>query len=439
MFKSDKSFKILAYVITILFSLAILYPLIYIVSNSLKDNHAIYEVPPTIIPNKAESLTFIVDYTGYESVDEESLKEIILRDNVRAFYGGLDGMKKESIYEYKFIGTIGDEVIYSSRAHKMLLELERDFGTYASTIFNEKTLMYENRYVGAMKNMKTNFRPRLTLEDINSSSKKYDERLKTYFGEEYQLSGNLIEVDDEVNNWLHLETYLYYHKLPAYAYSQNARIVKYSFFAFMGNTVLIILWAMLTQTVLCSMAAFAISNMLTKKWANIVLMFFLGTTMIPVVSILLPQFIMFKEMGFYNNYAALLLPFLLPFGFFVYLYKGFFDRLPSSLFEAAKIDGASDMYIYSKIAMPLSKPIISLIALQTFLSNWNDYLWAWMVTERQELWTLNVALYNLSSNIAIKPNFIMGLSVLTIVPVLLLTIIFSSKVKQSIASTGIKG
>lgn len=89
--------------------------------------------------------------------------------------------------------------------------------------------------------------------------------------------------------------------------------------------------------------------------------------------------------------------------------------------------------------MPLSKPIISLIALQTFLANWNDFFWAWLVTEKQSLWTLNVALYNISKNQFIKMNFIMGLSLLSILPVMLLTIIFSSQIKKSIISSGIKG
>ncbi len=169
------------------------------------------------------------------------------------------------------------------------------------------------------------------------------------------------------------------------------------------------------------------------------LLFFLGSTMIPFVAVMVPQFTMFKNLGFYNNYAALLLPHLLPYGFFVYLYKGFFDNLPGSLFEAARIDGAGNFYMFFKICMPLSKPIISVIALQTFLANWNDFFWAWMVTEKQSLWTMNVALYNISKVSSVKPNFVMGLSALTIIPVLLITILFSNQIKESIATAGIKG
>ena len=85
------------------------------------------------------------------------------------------------------------------------------------------------------------------------------------------------------------------------------------------------------------------------------------------------------------------------------------------------------------------KPIISLIALQTFIGNWNDFFWAWLVTEDQKLWTLNVALYNISNNMGTKQNAIMGLSVVTIAPVILLSILFSKQLKQSIVASGVKG
>ena len=89
--------------------------------------------------------------------------------------------------------------------------------------------------------------------------------------------------------------------------------------------------------------------------------------------------------------------------------------------------------------MPLSKPIIALIALQVFLGNWNDFFWAWLVTEKQDLWTLNVALYNISNNVSTKQNALMGIAFVTILPVILLSLIFSKQLKESIMASGVKG
>ncbi len=121
------------------------------------------------------------------------------------------------------------------------------------------------------------------------------------------------------------------------------------------------------------------------------------------------------------------------------MYKGFFDQIPASYFEAAELAGAGLFYLYTKIWMPLSKPIISLIALQTFIGNWNDFFWAWLVKEDQKLWTLHVALYNISITVATKQKALMGLAVVTITPVILLSILFSKQLKQSIVASGVKG
>ena len=121
------------------------------------------------------------------------------------------------------------------------------------------------------------------------------------------------------------------------------------------------------------------------------------------------------------------------------MYKGFFDKIPSSYFEAVALDGANSLYLYAKICLLLSKLIISLIALQTFIGYWNDFFWAWLVTEDQRLWTLNVVLYNISNSTSTKQNAIMGLAVVTIKPVVLLTILFSKQLKQSIVASGVKG
>ena len=80
--------------------------------------------------------------------------------------------------------------------------------------------------------------------------------------------------------------------------------------------------------------------------------------MVPFASIMLPQLIMYRQIGAYNNYAALLLPFLYPFGFYVYLYKGFFDQIPGSYFEAASLDGAGRFQKLWNVTLPGIMPTI---------------------------------------------------------------------------------
>lgn len=438
--KSERFLKIVAVTVSLLFAALMLYPLVFAVSSAMKDNSQIYKVPPKLLPGKANSVSFVLDYTGQEFQDAEEMKDQMLKDNVLVMFGTNFKFADQSIMEIHVYGTREGRTLFHSRAHQMKLQMECDYGIYKRTAIKKEILLHDDRYVRACESIGYEF-------DENGIDKVPEEGLADEFQdqiapviqEKYTTAGTLVSIGNRTKNLLSLESFKYYLDMPAYIYPQSERVVKYGFLTFVMNSIIVIGFAMIAQVILCSVCAFVISRQLSQRAGKFVLMFFLGGMMIPFASIMLPQLIMYREMGAYNNYAALLLPFLYPYGFYVYLYKGFFDQIPGSYFEAAALDGAGSWYLYSRICMPLSKPIISLIALQTFIGNWNDFFWAWLVTEDQNLWTLNVALYNISNNAGTKQNALMGLAVVTITPVILLSILFSRQLKQSIAASGVKG
>jgi len=439
--KSERLLRFTAYTITIIFIVFLLYPLMYTISNAAKDNEKIYDMPPSILPDPAKSMSIVIDYSGLGAISDQELLDAALRDNAITMFSTNYEFPRESIFEIKFYGMKDNKTIFYSRAHKMKLELIRDFGVYKGAVVKSDVLLYGDRYIRANDSIGYTFNSKGLDQQpkLDKLDDTYSSFMTGLLSDKYKTIGTFIGNGVTERNVLLLESFKYYYQLPSYVYSQNPTIVKYSFLAFVFNSLLVIGWAVITQVLLCSISAFVISRLLSPKAGRIVLLYFLGAMMIPFASIMLPQLIMYKDMGFYNNYAALLLPFMYPYGFFIYLFKGFFDRIPGDYFEAARMDGATNLYLYMKICMPLSKPIISLIALQTFIGNWNDFFWAWMVTENQKLWTLNVALYNLSMNDNTKQNFILGLSLITILPVVLLTFISSKQLKQSVMSSGVKG
>ena len=438
--KSERFLKIVAVTVSLLFAALMLYPLVFAVSSAMKDNSQIYKVPPKLLPGKANSVSFVLDYTGQEFQNAEEMKDQMLKDNVLVMFGTNFKFADQSIMEIHVYGTREGRILFHSRAHQMKLQMECDYGIYKRTAIKKEILLHDDRYVRACESIGYEF-------DENGIDKvpekgladDFQDQIAPVIQEKYTTAGTLVSIGHRTKNLLSLESFKYYLDMPAYIYPQSERVVKYGFLTFVMNSVIVIGFAMIAQVILCSVCAFVISRQLSQRAGKFVLMFFLGGMMIPFASIMLPQLIMYREMGAYNNYAALLLPFLYPYGFYVYLYKGFFDQIPGSYFEAAALDGAGSWYLYSRICMPLSKPIISLIALQTFIGNWNDFFWAWLVTEDQNLWTLNVALYNISNNAGTKQNALMGLAVVTITPVILLSILFSRQLKQSIAASGVKG
>lgn len=438
--KGDLSLRIVAIAVTTISMLMILFPFVLTISNAMKDNVKIYDVPPKLLPDSANSLSITVDYTGFNGTDGE-LEAALQDDLVCSMFGIYTKLNRESIFEIKFFGVKDGKTIFYSRAHQIELQMEKEYGVYEGTVLKEKTLLYKDRAEKVSHILGYDFDVNGLADHTAPEVVQAEtlDMLDEVFAEKFPLKGQLTACKTSQNNFLLLESFAHYMRLPQYMYGSNETIAKYGFMAFVGNTILVIGFAIIAQVLLCSICGFVISRLLSPKAAKFALMFFLGAMMIPFVSIMLPQLIMYREMGAYNNYAALLLPYLYPYGFYVYLFKGFFDRIPGSYFEAARLDGASNFYLYTRICMPLSKPIISLIALQTFLGNWNDFFWAWMVTERQDLWTLNVALYNISNNVSTKQNALMGISLVTILPVILLSLIFSKQLKQSVMASGVKG
>ncbi len=378
---SDLSLQIVAIVITVCSLLLILFPFALTVSNAMKDNVKIYDVPPKLIPDSAQSLSVSVDYSGFTGTDEE-LEAQLQDDMVSTMFGVYTVLPRESVFETKFYGTRDGKTIFYSRAHQTQLQLEKDYGIYEGTVLKKQTLLYKDRAQRVSQSLGYEFDPNGLSKHTAVTNLEADaqEKLNTVFEKKFSLHGEITACEMSTHNMLLLESFVHYMKLPNYMYDANARIARFGFMSFVGNTVIVIGWAIICQVFLCSLCGFVISRLLKPKAARITLLVFMGAQMIPFASIMLPQLIMYRNMGAYNNYTALLLPFLYPFGFYIYLFKGFFDRIPGSYFEAARLDGASNFFLYSRICMPLSHPIISLIALQTFLGNWNDFFWAWLVT-----------------------------------------------------------
>jgi multiple sugar transport system permease protein len=145
----------------------------------------------------------------------------------------------------------------------------------------------------------------------------------------------------------------------------------------------------------------------------------LSSMIIPAQVTMLPLFLMLKEMGVINTYFAIIIPGMANI-FGIFLIKQYAESVPDSLLEAARIDGATDFQIYSKIFLPVIKPILVTLALFTFMGTWNDFIWPLIALTDKSMYTLPVALANLMGEHTKDPELMMAGSVLTILPVIIL-------------------
>ncbi len=149
----------------------------------------------------------------------------------------------------------------------------------------------------------------------------------------------------------------------------------------------------------------------------------LATMMVPVAVVLIPSFQIVRLLGLFNTYWALIIPALAtPFG--IFMMRQFISSLPTALIEVAKIDGAGELRIFWTIIMPLSTPGMAALGIFTVMNAWNAFLWPLIVLRANEMRTLVVGLATVQSEFNINYGLVMAGSVLTVLPLLIIYIIF---------------
>jgi multiple sugar transport system permease protein len=129
---------------------------------------------------------------------------------------------------------------------------------------------------------------------------------------------------------------------------------------------------------------------------NKILIYLLATMAFPPSVAMIPSFLLLRDLHLLNTYWALLLPAAAN-GFTIFMMKGFFDTLPREVFEAAKIDGATELRMFFRILLPLCKPVFGFFALGAFTSAYSGFIWAFTICPKEEMWTMMVWLYQLTT------------------------------------------
>lgn len=188
------------------------------------------------------------------------------------------------------------------------------------------------------------------------------------------------------------------------------------------NSLMVALISTFALIIVSSMAAYAFSK-LEFKGKNIIFIIFISSLMIPKEVMIVPLFRIIQDFGMVNTLQGMIWPNVAT-AFGVFLLKGFFDSIPDSLREAAKIDGASEFKIFFKIMLPLVKPGLGALFILNFVQVWNDYLWQLVVGQEESSKTLMVGIATLMQDM--NPNFAYKMAGATVaaVPMLLIFIFF---------------
>lgn len=212
---------------------------------------------------------------------------------------------------------------------------------------------------------------------------------------------------------------------------------KVDFARYFFNSFFVAGWVTLLQVITSSMAAYAFSRI---KWPgrDRVFLLYLGTLMIPGVVLMVPNFAITLALGMFNSYWGLIIPGAFS-AYGTFLLRQFMLTIPASLDEAASIDGCGHWRIFTQIVLPLARPGLIVLAIFTFLGNYNSFFWPLILTKDDNLRTLPIGLLAFDSTYGRETPLIMAGSLMAMIPPVLLFLFLQKYLVKGIQLGAVKG
>lgn len=211
-----------------------------------------------------------------------------------------------------------------------------------------------------------------------------------------------------------------------------------NFLRALGNSLIFTFTIVVTQVSFAAMAAYAFAR-LRFPGRNTLFALFVGSMMVPGVVTFIPNFILIKELGLLNTMVGMVAPFCLMQGFSVFFLRQFFLSIPRDLEEAALLDGASHLYIFTRVVLPLSITPLATIAMLTGINMWNEFFWPFLVAKDEAQQVLPVALQTFKSQTPQgQPDWtgLMAATAITVMPTLLMLVALGRRVVESVQFSG---
>ncbi|WP_320128759.1 carbohydrate ABC transporter permease [uncultured Sphaerochaeta sp.] len=227
--------------------------------------------------------------------------------------------------------------------------------------------------------------------------------------------------------------------LPEHWTFQNyaSAVRQGNFLLYFSNTVLVSVVSTMLAVTVNIMAGYALAKYVFKG-RDAIFYGMIATLMIPLQVIMIPIFLQLKNLGMLNSLWGIIIPpAATPTG--IFLARQYIINLPNSMIESARIDGAGESYIFVRIIVPLSQPIIATIAIFSFMWRWNDYLWPLIVITDNRKQTIQQALASFVGQLQINWSDLLAMTTISIVPVILVFLLFQRYFMTGITSGAVKG
>ncbi|HHU87776.1 MAG: carbohydrate ABC transporter permease [Sphaerochaetaceae bacterium] len=249
------------------------------------------------------------------------------------------------------------------------------------------------------------------------------------------LIGNMVISSFKTKQDLLFNTFGFPTKISFENYRQV--LVKDTLYKNFFNSIILTTLSIASLIFFSSMTAYGLSRYRFKGRQALEMYFLLGL-MFPIQIAILPLFIIMRTLKLTNTFLGMIILYTANMSFSLFIFTQFFKELPAALHESAVIDGASEVTIFLRIMVPISKPVIFTVMTVSFVQIWNDFYLPLVFLAKRSLHTLTLAIYQYLANFLAYWNYVFAAATLSLIPVIIVFVVFSDQIISGLASGSIK-
>jgi len=217
--------------------------------------------------------------------------------------------------------------------------------------------------------------------------------------------------------------------------SYKALFSDFEFGRYLRNTIVVVLLGYVGMFFV-AMAGYAFAKF-RFRGKGLLFLLVLSTLMVPIQVTMIPTYLILNGIQLTNTLVGIALPTLVS-AFNIFLFRQFMSTIPDEFIEAARLDGAGELRILISIVLPLSKPILAVGGVLTFISGWNSFIWPLIIANDQQNYTLSVGISLLNKQLAINPPLQMAGASLMVVPIVIVFVLFQRYIVQGFTMSGLR-
>lgn len=211
----------------------------------------------------------------------------------------------------------------------------------------------------------------------------------------------------------------------------------FPFFLYLKNTLILVFFNIIGALISNTLIAYGFAR-IPWKGRNVVFVVVLATMMLPFQVTMIPLYVLFSRLHWIGTFLPLIVPAFFGNAFFIFLLRQFFSGIPKELSEAARVDGASEFFIFARIVLPLSKAALTTVAIFTFINTWGDFLGPLIYLNNNQLYTLSIGIQQIMSANDPRWNLLMAVGTAMTLPVIVLFFFMQKQFIQGITFGGVK-